>query len=50
MYFDEVLNQKGFWVGILLVSFEGVHTLVFIKLDFDVTDSVIECEAYIIRL
>ena len=50
MYFDRSSKQKGFTVGILLVSPEGAHTLISIKRDFDVTNNVAEYKTYIIRL
>jgi len=41
MYFDGASNQKGFRAGILLVSLEGAHTSISVKLDFDVTNKLI---------
>ena len=46
IYFDGVWNQKGFRVGILLISLEEGHTPNSIKLDFNVA----EYETYITRL
>ena len=42
MYFSEASNQKGFGVGILLVSPKWGQTPISVKLDFDVTNNVAE--------
>jgi len=50
MYFNGASNHKGFEVGILLVSPEGAHTPISVKLDFEVNNKVAEHEACIIGL
>ena len=50
MFFDISSNQKEFGASILLVSLERAHTLISIKLDFDVTNNITEYEACIIEL
>ena len=50
MYFNGNSNQNGFGVGSLLVSPEEAHTLISIKLDFEVINNTAEYEAYIIKL
>lgn len=50
MYFGGVSNQKGCGVGVLLVSLEGAHTPLSVKLDFEVTNNGAEYEACTIWL
>ena len=50
MYFDGTSNQSRFGVGILLIAAEGLDTLIFVKLNFRVTNNVVVYEAYIIEL
>ena len=50
MYFDGASNKKGCGVGVLLISPEGAHTPISVKLDFEVTNNAAECEACIIGL
>jgi len=50
MYFDGTSNQNRFGVGILLIAAEGLDTLIFVKLNFRVTNNVVVYEAYIIEL
>ena len=50
LYVDRASNKKGFGVGILLVSLEGAHTTISVKLDFKVTNNVVEYKASIVGL
>jgi len=50
MYFDGASNQKGFRAGVLLVSPEGVHTSISIKLDFENINNIVEYEACVIGM
>ena len=50
MYFDDASNQKEFRLGILLVSPKEAHTFILAKLDFKVTNDLVEYEACIIGL
>ena len=48
-YFDGASNKKGCGVGVLLIS-PKEHTLISVKLHFDVTNNAAEYEACIIGL
>ena len=50
MYFDGAVNQYGNWIGILLVTPEGFHMPLAIKLNFEVTNNMAEYEACIVRI
>ncbi|XP_075650030.1 uncharacterized protein LOC142620557 [Castanea sativa] len=50
MYFDEAVNQYGNGIGILLVTPEGSHIPLAIKLNFEVTNNMSEYEACIVRM
>jgi len=50
LYFDGAANQKGFGVGILLVSPEGPHIPLAFKLNFEVTNNQAEYEACLIGM
>ncbi|XP_074305870.1 uncharacterized protein LOC141641093 [Silene latifolia] len=43
-------DLRGYDIGVLLISLEGEHTLIFIKLDFEVTNNATEYEAYLTGL
>ena len=45
LYFDGASNYRGCGVGILIISPQGDHTPLSIKLDFDVTNNGAEYEA-----
>ena len=47
MYFDEVVNQYGNGIGILLITPEGSHIPLAIKLNFGATNNMAEYEACI---
>ncbi|XP_023913517.1 uncharacterized protein LOC112025083 [Quercus suber] len=50
MYFDGVGNQYGHGIGVLLITFEGFHKLLTVKLNFKVTNNIAEYEACIARM
>ena len=50
LYFDGASNLRGFGVGVLLISPEGEHTAIPVKLDFEVTNNAAEYEACLIGL
>ena len=50
LYFDRASNKQGCGVGVLLISPQGEHTPISVKLDFDVTNNGAEYEACIIGL
>ena len=47
MYFDRATNQYGNGIGILLITPEGSHIPLAIKLNFEVTNKMAEYEACI---
>ena len=47
MYFDGVINQNGNGIGILLITPEGSHIRLAIKLNFEATNNMAEYEACI---
>ena len=49
MYFDEAINQYGNGIGILLITPEGSHISLAIKLNFEATNNMAEYEACIDR-
>ena len=50
MYFGRALNKRGLRAGILVLSLEGAHALIPIKLDFEVTNNMAEYKACIIGM
>ncbi|KAH7834736.1 hypothetical protein Vadar_019075 [Vaccinium darrowii] len=50
LYFDGAANQKGFGIGVLLVSPEGSHIPLAFKLNFEVTNNQAEYEACIVGM
>ena len=50
MYFDGVVNQYGSEIGILLITPEGFHIPLAIKLNFEATNNIVEYEACIARI
>ena len=47
MYFDGAINQYGNGIGILLITPKGSHIHLAIKLNFEVTNNMVEYEACI---
>jgi len=45
MYFDGALNQKGFRVGIILISPDGEHTPISIKMDLELNNNMVGYKA-----
>ncbi|XP_050280814.1 uncharacterized protein LOC126721798 [Quercus robur] len=50
MYFDRVINQYGNGIGILLITHEGSHIPLAIKLKFEATNNMAEYEACIVGM
>ncbi|KAH7848295.1 hypothetical protein Vadar_000864 [Vaccinium darrowii] len=50
LYFDGAANQKGFGIGVLLVSPEGSHIPLAFKLNFEVTNNQSKYEACIVGM
>ena len=50
MYFDEAANQNGNGIGVLLITPEGSHIPLAIKLNFEATNNMAEHEACITRM
>ena len=50
MYFDEAINQYRNGIGILLITPEGSHIPLAIKLNFEATNNMFEYEACIARM
>ena len=49
MYFDEVVNQYGNGIGILLITLKGSHKPLAVKLNFEVTNNMAEYETCIVE-
>ena len=50
MYFDGAINQYGNGIGILLIIPKESHISLAIKLNFEVTNNMVEYEARIDRM
>ena len=50
MYFDEAINQCGNGIGILLITPEGFHMPLEIKLNIEATNNMAEYEACIAKM
>ena len=50
MYFNKAINQYGNGIGILLITLEGSHIPLAIKLNFEATNNMAEYEACIARM
>ena len=50
MYFDRATNQYGSGIGILLITPEGSHIPLAIKLNFEATNNMAEYEACIAKM
>ena len=47
MYFDGAVNQYGNGIGVLLITPEGSHIPLEVKLNFEATNNMVEFEACI---
>jgi len=47
MYFDGAMNQYRNGIGVLLITPDGSHALLVVKLNFEATNNMAEYEAYI---
>ena len=47
MYFNGAVNQYGNGIGVLLITLEGTHILLPVKLNFEVTNNMAEYETCI---
>jgi len=45
MYFNGVVNQYGNGIGVLLITFDGSHIPLAVKLNFEATNNMAEYEA-----
>ena len=50
MYFDGVVNQYGNGIGVLLITPNGLHVPLAVKLNFEVTNNMAKYKAYIARM
>ncbi|XP_020209378.1 uncharacterized protein LOC109794336 [Cajanus cajan] len=50
MFFDNASNLMGHGIDAILMSSRGKHILVTTRLDFDCTNNMTECEAFILGL
>ena len=50
MYFDGVVNQYGNGIGVILVTPNGSHIPLAVKLNFEATNNMVEYEACIARI
>ena len=50
MYFDRAVNQYGKGIGILLITLEGSHIPLAIKLNFEATNDMAEYKACIVAM
>ena len=50
MYFDRAVNQYRNGIVVLLITFEGSHIPLSIKLNFEATNNMAEYEAFIAEM
>ena len=50
MYFDGAVNQYGNGIGILFITLAGSHIPLAAKLNFEVTNNMVDYEACIARM
>ena len=50
MYFDGAVNQYGNGIGMLLITPNGLHVPLAVKLNFEVTNNMAKYKAYIARM
>ena len=50
MYFDGAVNQYGNGIRVLLITLDGSHVPLDVKLNFKATNNMVEYEACIVRM
>ena len=50
IYFDGIMNQYGNGIGVLLITPEGSHISLVVKLNFKATNNMAEYEACIAKM
>ena len=50
IFFDVVVNQYRKGIGVLLITLEGSHKLLAVKLNFEATNNIVEYEACIVEM
>ena len=50
MYFDGAMNQYGNGIGVLLITPDGSHVPLAVKLNFKATNNVVKYEACIVEM
>ena len=50
MYFDEAVNQYGNGIGVLLITLDGSHVPLAVKLNFKATNNMVKYEACIVKM
>ena len=50
MYFDGAVNQYGNGIGVLLITPDGSHVPLAVKLNFKATNNVVKYEACIVEM
>ena len=50
MYFNGAMNQYGNGIGVLLITLEGSHIPLAVKLNFKATNNMAEYEACIAKM
>ena len=50
MYFDGAVNQYGNGIGVLLITPEGSHIPLAVKLNFEATNNMVEYETCIVGM
>ena len=50
MYFDEVVNQYGYGIGVFVITLDGSHIPLAVKLNFNTTNNMAEYKACIVEM
>ena len=50
MYFDEVVNQYGNGIGVFVITLDGSHIPLAVKLNFNTTNNMAEYKACIVEM
>ena len=50
MYFDGAMNQYGNGAGVLLITLDGSHVPLVVKLNFEATNNMAEYKACIAKM